>query len=208
MPKFRVEEASEMMKDRIHVRNLGIIAHIDHGKTTLTDSLLTESGLLAEKVAGEARATDTREDEQERGITIKTTGISLVHELNDQVYLINLQDTPGHVDFSGEVTSALRVVDGALVVVDAVEGVMVQTETVTRQALLEKVRPVLYINKVDRLITEMRMSPEAAYDKFKEIIRDFNILIETYAAPELSTKRNSCLWIGCSSLWPNNSGPC
>ncbi|MFX0113076.1 MAG: GTP-binding protein [Candidatus Hodarchaeota archaeon] len=188
MPKFRVEEAVEMMKDRIHVRNLGIIAHIDHGKTTLTDSLLTESGLLAEKVAGEARATDTREDEQERGITIKTTGISLVHELGDQVYLINLQDTPGHVDFSGEVTSALRVVDGALVVVDAVEGVMVQTETVTRQALLEKVRPVLYINKVDRLITEMRMSPEDAYDKFKEIIRDFNILIDTYAPREFKEK--------------------
>ncbi|MFQ5976679.1 MAG: GTP-binding protein [Candidatus Heimdallarchaeota archaeon] len=188
MPKFRVEEATEMMKDRIHVRNLGIIAHIDHGKTTLTDSLLTESGLLAEKVAGEARATDTREDEQERGITIKTTGISLVHELDNQIYLINLQDTPGHVDFSGEVTSALRVVDGALVVVDAVEGVMVQTETVTRQALLEKVRPVLYINKVDRLITEMRMSPDNAYDKFKEIIRDFNILIETYAPPEFKKK--------------------
>ncbi|MHA2271874.1 MAG: GTP-binding protein [Candidatus Hodarchaeales archaeon] len=188
MPKFRVDEAVEMMKDRIHVRNLGIIAHIDHGKTTLTDSLLAESGLLAEKVAGEARATDTREDEQERGITIKTTGISLVHAIGDQTYLINLQDTPGHVDFSGEVTSALRVVDGALVVVDAVEGVMVQTETVTRQALLEKVRPVLYINKVDRLITEMRMSPENAYEKFKEIIRDFNVLIETYAPPEFKKK--------------------
>ncbi|MFX0172075.1 MAG: GTP-binding protein [Candidatus Hodarchaeota archaeon] len=184
MPKFTIEEAQKMTLNRDLVRNLGIIAHIDHGKSTLTDSLLAACGLLAEKVAGEARATDTRDDEQERGITIKTTGISLVHEFEDKTFLINLQDTPGHVDFSGEVTSALRVVDGALVVVDAVEGVMVQTEVVTQQALAERVRPVLIINKVDRLITEMRMSPDNAYDQFRKIIRDFNILIETYAPPE------------------------
>ncbi len=184
MPKFTIEEAQKLLVNRKNVRNLGVIAHIDHGKSTLTDSLLAASGLLAEKVAGEARATDTREDEQERGITIKTTGISLVHELKEKTYLVNLQDTPGHVDFSGEVTSALRVVDGALVVVDAVEGVMVQTEVVTQQALAERVRPVLIINKVDRLITEMRMSPDNAYEQFKKIISDFNLLIETYAPPE------------------------
>ncbi len=184
MPKFTIEEAQKLTTHRDLVRNLGIIAHIDHGKSTLTDSLLAACGLLAEKVAGEARATDTREDEQERGITIKTTGISLVHEFEDKTFLINLQDTPGHVDFSGEVTSALRVVDGALVVVDAVEGVMVQTEVVTQQALAERVRPVLIINKVDRLITEMRMSPENAYEQFKNIIKEFNTLIETYAPLE------------------------
>jgi elongation factor 2 len=188
MPKFTVDEAQKLLIDRDYVRNLGVIAHIDHGKSTLTDSLLAACGLLAEKVAGVARATDTREDEQERGITIKTTGISLVHELQNKTYLINLQDTPGHVDFSGEVTSALRVVDGALVVVDAVEGVMVQTEVVTQQALAERVRPVLIINKVDRLITEMRMSPDNAYDQFKKIINDFNLLVETYAPPEFKKK--------------------
>ncbi len=188
MPKFTVDEAQKLLMERDYVRNLGIIAHIDHGKSTLTDSLLAACGLLAEKVAGVARATDTREDEQERGITIKTTGISLVHELREKTFLINLQDTPGHVDFSGEVTSALRVVDGALVVVDAVEGVMVQTEVVTQQALAERVRPVLMINKVDRLITEMRMSPDNAYDQFKKIIHDFNLLIETYAPPEFKKK--------------------
>lgn len=184
MPKFTIDEAQKLLYNRDLVRNLGIIAHIDHGKSTLTDSLLAACGLLAEKIAGEARATDTRDDEQERGITIKTTGISLVHECDQKTYLVNLQDTPGHVDFSGEVTSALRVVDGALIVVDAVEGVMVQTEVVTQQALAERVRPVMIINKVDRLITEMRMTPEAAYDQFQKIITDFNNLIETYAPPE------------------------
>ena len=184
MAKFTVEDAKELFKNVENVRNMGIIAHIDHGKSTLSDSLLAESGLIKEEIAGKARATDTREDEQERGITIKTTGISLGHWYNDQHYLINLQDTPGHVDFSGEVTAALKVVDGALVVVDAVEGVMVQTETVVSQALAERVRPVLMINKIDRLITEMRLPPEQAYEQFRKIISEFNVLVETYAQPE------------------------
>lgn len=190
MVKFTVEVAKELFSDLEHVRNMGIIAHIDHGKSTLTDSLLAASGLIKDEIAGKARATDTREDEQERGITIKTTGISLGHlykkhgSTEEQLHLINLQDTPGHVDFSGEVTSALKVVDGALVVVDAVEGVMVQTETVVSQALNERVRPVLIINKIDRLITEMRLPPEESYEQFKKIIRDFNVLIQTYAPEE------------------------
>ncbi|OLS27505.1 MAG: Elongation factor 2 [Candidatus Heimdallarchaeota archaeon LC_3] len=190
MARFTVEEAEKLMMDRKYVRNLGIIAHIDHGKSTLADSLLAASGLVKDDIAGRARATDTREDEQERGITIKTTGISLHHiykggnKIPEGNYLINLQDTPGHVDFSGEVTAALRVVDGALVVVDAVESVMVQTETVVSQALQEHVRPVLYINKVDRLITEMRLKPEDAYEQFKKIIDQFNTLIQTYAPTE------------------------
>ena len=163
---------------------MGIIAHIDHGKSTLADSLLAASGLIKEEIAGIARATSLRQDEQERGITIKTTGISLGHDYKGQYYLINLQDTPGHVDFSGEVTSALKVVDGALVVVDAVEGVMVQTETVVSQALAERVRPILIINKIDRLIIEMRLTPEQAYEQFRKIINNFNALIQTYAPEE------------------------
>ena len=178
MAKFTVEDAIELFKNVENVGNMGIIAHIDHGKSTLSDSLLAASGLIKEDIAGKARATDTREDEQERGITIKTTGISLGHHKDDKYYLINLQDTPGHVDFSGEVTAALKVVDGALVVVDAVECVMVQTETVVSQALQEHVRPVLMINKIDRLITEMRLPPEEAYEQFRKIISEFNVLIE------------------------------
>jgi elongation factor 2 len=166
------------------IRNIGIIAHIDHGKTTMTDSLLAEAGLLSPKIAGMARALDYLEEEQKRGITIKTANISLLHEIGGRPYVINLVDTPGHVDFTGRVTRALRAIDGAVVVVDAVEEVMVQTETVTRQALEERVKPVLFINKVDRLIKELKLSPGEIQEKFMRIIRDFNSLIEVYGEPD------------------------
>jgi elongation factor 2 len=166
------------------IRNIGIIAHIDHGKTTMTDSLLAEAGLLSPKIAGEARALDYLEEEQKRGITIKTANISLLHEVGGRPYVINLVDTPGHVDFTGKVARALRAIDGAVVVVDAVEEVMVQTETVTRQALEERVKPVLFINKVDRLVRELKFTPSEIQDKFTRIIRDFNSLIEIYGESE------------------------
>ncbi len=176
------------MSRKKDIRDIGIIAHIDHGKTTMTDSLLAEAGLLSPKIAGEARALDYLEEEQKRGITIKTANISLLHEMKDTSYIINLIDTPGHVDFTGKVTRALRAIDGAVVVVDAVEEVMVQTETVTRQALEERVKPVLFINKVDRLIRELRLSPDEAQRKLERIIRDFNNLIGLYGEPEFKQK--------------------
>jgi elongation factor 2 len=170
------------------IRNIGIIAHIDHGKTTMTDSLLAEAGLLSPKIAGEARALDYLEEEQKRGITIKTANISLLHEVGGRPYVINLVDTPGHVDFTGKVARALRAIDGAVVVVDAVEEVMVQTETVTRQALEERVKPVLFINKVDRLVRELKFTPSEIQDKFTRIIRDFNSLIEIYGESEFKDR--------------------
>jgi len=184
MPKFRqTADILKMMSKKEDIRNIGIIAHIDHGKTTMTDSLLAEAGLLSPKIAGEARALDYLEEEQKRGITIKTANISLLHEMTGRPYVINLIDTPGHVDFTGKVTRALRAIDGAVVVVDAVEEVMVQTETVTRQALGERVRPVLFINKVDRLIRELRLTPDEIQSKLLRVIRDFNNLIDIYGEP-------------------------
>ena len=181
MPKFKqTVEILKLMSKKENIRDIGIIAHIDHGKTTMTDSLLTEAGLLSPKIAGEARALDYLEEEQKRGITIKTANISLLHEEKGTPYLINLIDTPGHVDFTGKVTRALRAIDGVVVVVDAVEEVMVQTETVTRQALNERAKPVLFINKVDRLIKELRLGPQEIQEKLARIIRDFNNLIALY----------------------------
>ena len=189
MPKFRqTAEILRLMHRKERIRNIGIIAHIDHGKTTMTDSLLAEAGLLSPKIAGEARALDYLEEEQKRGITIKTANISLLHEIGGHSYVINLVDTPGHVDFTGKVTRALRAIDGAVVVVDAVEEVMVQTETVTRQALEERVKPVLFINKVDRLVRELKLTPSEIQDKVLRIIRDFNSLIEIYGESEFRDK--------------------
>ena len=185
MPRFRhTGEILKLMGKKEDIRNIGIIAHIDHGKTTMTDSLLAEAGLLSPKIAGEARALDYLEEEQKRGITIKTANISLLHEIGGRPYVVNLIDTPGHVDFTGKVTRALRAIDGVIVVVDAVEEVMVQTETVTKQALAERVKPVLFINKVDRLIRELKLSPEEVQKKLLRIIRDFNNLIEMYGEPQ------------------------
>jgi elongation factor 2 len=177
-----------LMSEKERIRNVGIVAHIDHGKTTLTDSLLAEAGLLSWQVAGSARALDYLEQEQKRGITIKTANISLLHETEGRPYVINVIDTPGHVDFTGKVTRALRATDGVIVVVDAVEEIMAQTETVTRQALEERVRPVLFINKVDRLITELRLDSDQIQKKLTHMVADFNMLIETYGEPDFKEK--------------------
>ncbi|GAB6147673.1 elongation factor EF-2 [Stetteria hydrogenophila] len=183
-----VSEIEKIMSNVEQVRNIGIIAHVDHGKTTTSDSLLAAAGIISERIAGEALVLDYLNVEKQRGITVKSANISLYHEYNGKPYVINLIDTPGHVDFSGKVTRSLRVLDGAIVVVDAVEGVMTQTETVIRQSLEERVRPILFINKVDRLIKELKLTPEQIQQRFIEIIRDVNNLIELYAEPEFRKK--------------------
>jgi len=176
--------ASKIMDDITKIRNIGTIAHIDHGKTTLSDNLIAGAGMMSEELAGKQLVLDYDEQEQARGITINAAAASMVHEVDGTEYLINLIDTPGHVDFGGDVTRALRALDGAILVVDSVEGVMPQTETVIRQAMKEKVRPVLFINKVDRLINELKLNAEEMQKRFAKIITDVNRLIKLYAPQE------------------------
>jgi len=179
-----IQKASEIMKDINRIRNIGIAAHIDHGKTTLSDNLIAGAGMMSEELAGKQLVLDYDEQEQARGITINAAAASMVHDVDGVNYLINLIDTPGHVDFGGDVTRAMRAVDGAVIVVDSVEGPMPQTETVIRQALKEKVKPILFINKVDRLINELKLGPDDMVKRFVKIITEVNRLLKKYAPPE------------------------
>lgn len=193
MVNFTVDEIRALMDKKKNIRNMSVIAHVDHGKSTLTDSLVCKAGIIANAKAGETRFTDTRKDEQERCITIKSTAISLYYEIpekdynfvqqekeEDRHFLINLIDSPGHVDFSSEVTAALRVTDGALVVVDCVSGVCVQTETVLRQAIAERIKPILFMNKMDRALLELQLEQEDLFQTFQRIVESVNVIIATY----------------------------
>ncbi|AYV77843.1 MAG: mimivirus elongation factor aef-2 [Edafosvirus sp.] len=175
-----VETKEAPVKGGVHhtdkVRNLSIVAHVDHGKSSLSDSILQLSGMVSKENAGRARVTDNRQDEIDRGITIKSTGVTLT--VNG--YTINLIDSPGHADFNAEVSAALRVTDGALVLVDAVENVCIQTKTVLNQALAEKVTPILIINKIDRYFSELALDAESAYNQMNNIIATINSIIQTY----------------------------
>ena len=184
MSDKELDAIKEVINDPEQIRNIAIAAHIDHGKTTLTDNLLARAGMISDKLAGDQRFMDFDDQEAERGITIYSANISMVHEFDGEDYLINLIDTPGHVDFGGDVTRAMRAVDGVVVLVDAVDGVMPQTETVMKQALNEGVKPVLFINKVDRLIEEMQLTPEEMQKRFTKIIREVNTALRKYADEE------------------------
>ena len=182
----RADDIRAASQNQDLIRNIGIAAHIDHGKTTLSDNLLAGCGMLSAELAGKAVKMDFDAQEQERGITIYSGNVSMVYAHGDKKHLINLIDTPGHVDFGGDVTRAMRAVDGVVVVVCAVEGAMPQTETVLRQALRERVRPTLFINKVDRLINELRLTPEQMQERFVKHINMVNALIRKYAPEDLA----------------------
>ena len=179
-----INRATEVMHDRDRIRNLAIAAHIDHGKTTLSDNLIAGAGMMSEDLAGKSRVLDFDDQESARGITINAASASMVHSVGGDDYLINLIDTPGHVDFGGDVTRAMRAVDGCIILTCAVEGAMPQTETVVRQALKEKVKPVLFINKVDRLINELQVTPQDMMSRFEEQITRVNTLIRQFAPEE------------------------
>lgn len=186
-----LEKIQRLISGQENIRNIATSAHIHHGKTAFTDNLLAAAGMMAAKNAGDLEggmATWQHSDEQERLMTVDAANVSMAHTYQGQEYLINLIDTPGHVDFSGNVTRAMRAIDGTFVLVCAVEGIMPQTETVLRQALKERVKPVLFINKVDRLINELKFTPEQMQERFMKLIESFNHLIEQIAEKEYAEK--------------------
>ncbi|XP_070473190.1 elongation factor-like GTPase 1 isoform X2 [Equus przewalskii] len=184
-----LDKMVQLQKNTANIRNICVLAHVDHGKTTLADCLISSNGIISSRLAGKLRYMDSREDEQIRGITMKSSAISLHYTEGREEYLINLIDSPGHVDFSSEVSTAVRICDGCLIVVDAVEGVCPQTQAVLRQAWLENIRPVLVINKIDRLIVELKFTPQEAYSHLKNILEQINALTGTLFTSKVLEER-------------------
>ncbi|MCJ1356765.1 MAG: Cytoplasmic GTPase/eEF2-like protein (ribosomal biogenesis) [Icmadophila ericetorum] len=190
MPAISPEKLIALQRNADEVRNICILAHVDHGKTSLTDALIATNGIISPKLAGKIRYLDSRPDEQLRGITMESSAISLLFSMSrrsdpsaepeSKDYLINLIDSPGHIDFSSEVSTASRLCDGAIVLVDAVEGVQSQTVTVLRQTWIEHLKPILVINKIDRLVTELKMSAGEAYTHMSKLLEQVNAVIGSF----------------------------
>ncbi|QRD03184.1 hypothetical protein JI435_099580 [Parastagonospora nodorum SN15] len=190
MPVVPPEKLIQLQQSADNVRNICIMAHVDHGKTSLTDALIATNGIISPKLAGKIRYLDSRPDEQLRGITMESSAISLFFSLlrrsapdaqpEQKEFLINVIDSPGHIDFSYEVSTASRLCDGAIVLVDAVEGVCSQTVTVLRQTWIEKLKPLLVINKMDRLITELKMSPGEAHTHLNKLVEQVNAVMGSF----------------------------
>ncbi|XP_012525616.1 elongation factor-like GTPase 1 [Monomorium pharaonis] len=177
MRLISVEKLSEIQNDAARIRNICILAHVDHGKTTLADSLVASNGIISGKLAGKLRYLDSRPDEQVRGITMKSSSITLHHMYSRMDHVVNLIDSPGHVDFSSEVSTAVRLSDGAVILVDVVEGVCPQTRSALSIAYVEDLKPILVLNKVDRLITEMKLTPLDAYVRLTQVLEQVNAIM-------------------------------
>ncbi len=177
-------EVQKLMNNPKNIRNIGILSHIHHGKTCLTDNLAAAAGMMAEQLVGERMLTWIDDQERERLMTIYGATVTMAHEYEGEKFLINLMDTPGHVDFGADVTQALRACDGGVVMVCAVEGIMPQTETVLKQALMERVKPILFINKVDRAIKELKLTPEQLQKRLTDIVINVNKFIQRHVEKE------------------------
>uniref|UniRef100_H2YCF3 Ribosome assembly protein 1 n=1 Tax=Ciona savignyi TaxID=51511 RepID=H2YCF3_CIOSA len=188
MKATSIEKVKELQQDASNIRNICILAHVDHGKTTLADALIASNGIISKRMAGKLRYMDSRDDEQLRGITMKSSAISLHYLLETKEYLVNLIDSPGHVDFGSEVCTAVRLCDGAIVVVDVVEGVCPQTHAVLRQAWLEKLSPILVLNKIDRLITELKFTPDEAHLHLQQVLEQVNAVTGSLYSAEVLEK--------------------
>ncbi|XP_071508602.1 elongation factor-like GTPase 1 [Diadema antillarum] len=187
-----VQKLAELQKNADRIRNICILAHVDHGKTTLADALVSSNGIISSRMAGKLRYMDSREDEQLRGITMKSSAISLLYSHREgEDYLVNVIDSPGHVDFSSEVSTAVRLCEGALVVVDVVEGVSPQTHVVLRQAWLEHIKPCLVLNKIDRLITELKYTPMEAHLHLQQVLEQVNAVVGNLYATEVLEKTSA-----------------
>lgn len=212
---FRVDPSSliPLQKNTKNIRNFCILAHVDHGKTTLSDSIISTNGVISPKLAGKLRYLDCTEEEQKRGITMHSSAISLLFKPEERKgnvspikpldedseenqekkeideYLINLVDSPGHIDFSHDVSTATRLCDGALIVVDVLEGLCTQTHAVLYKALKERMRPCLVLNKIDRLALEMQLSPVEAFHYLRRIVENANALAFTLLTAEFRSMR-------------------
>ncbi len=180
------ENVQKLMINQKNIRNIGIVAHIHHGKTTLTDNLAAEAGMMSKELVGERMLTWIDKQEHERLMTIYGATVTMGHKYKGEEYLINLLDTPGHVDFGADVTQALRAVDGAVVMACAVEGMMPQTETVLHQALQERVKPILFINKVDRAIKELKLTPAQLQKRLTDLVIEINGFVQRNVEPQFA----------------------
>ncbi|XP_054286195.1 elongation factor-like GTPase 1 isoform X1 [Macrosteles quadrilineatus] len=193
MRLVNIEKLGELQNKPSNIRNICIMAHVDHGKTTLADSLVASNGIISQRMAGKLKYLDSRKDEQERGITMKSSSIALYYksETKNEEYLVNLIDSPGHVDFSSEVSTAVRLCDGAIIVVDVVEGVCPQTQVALKQAWLENIQPVLVLNKLDRLILEVKLSPLDAYVHLTQVLEQVNAVTASLFTTEVMNRSES-----------------